>query len=127
MSTVSSITLQKKPRGHHLLCHLLSRPPSQCQMQTQFDLQVSSIREYLLFQFHLADFKCYVYPLDRVPLESNTLLPMLQAISLNMAVKNNSTETVDPSNFLWTLKHKLSNLRGVPLILIPRKLQQRYY
>ena len=45
---------------------------------------------------------------NRVPTESNTLLPMLQAISLNMAVKKNSTKYVDPSNFLWTLKHKLS-------------------
>ena len=45
---------------------------------------------------------------NRVPSESNTLLPMLQAISLNMAVKKNSTKYVDPSNFLWTLKPKLS-------------------
>ena len=39
---------------------------------------------------------------------------MLQAISLNMAIKKNSSKTVDPSNFLWALKGKLSNLRGVP-------------
>ena len=52
---------------------------------------------------------------NRVPSESNTLSPMLRAISLNMAVKKNSTKPVDPSNFLWALKHKLSNLRGVPL------------
>ena len=44
----------------------------------------------------------------------NTLLPMLQAISLSMAVKKNSTKPVDPSNFLWALKRKLSKLRGVP-------------
>ena len=50
----------------------------------------------------------------RVPSESNTLLPMLQAISLNMAVKKNSTKPVDPSNFLWALKCKLSIIRGVP-------------
>ena len=31
-----------------------------------------------------------------------------------MAVKKNSTKPVDPSNFLWALKRKLSNLRGVP-------------
>ena len=51
---------------------------------------------------------------SRVPSESNILLPMLQAISLNMAVKNNSTKPVDPSNFLWALKRKLSIIRGVP-------------
>ena len=51
---------------------------------------------------------------NRIPSESSTLLPMLQAISLNMAVKKNSTKPVDPSNFLWAVKHKLSNLKGVP-------------
>ena len=39
---------------------------------------------------------------------------MLQVISLKMAVKKNSTKPVDPSNFLWALKHKLSIIRGVP-------------
>ena len=39
---------------------------------------------------------------------------MLRAISLNMAIKKNSNKPVDPSNFLWALKRKLSNLRGVP-------------
>ena len=51
---------------------------------------------------------------SRVPLESNTLSPMLQAISHNMAVKKNSTKPVDPSDFLWALKCKLSIIRGVP-------------
>ena len=31
-----------------------------------------------------------------------------------MAVKKNLTKHVDPSNILRALKHKLSNLRGVP-------------
>ena len=39
---------------------------------------------------------------------------MLRAISLNMAVKKNSTKPVDPSNFLWGLRRKLSIIRGVP-------------
>ena len=30
-----------------------------------------------------------------------------------MAVKKNLTKPVDPSNFLWALKRKLSNLRGL--------------
>ena len=38
---------------------------------------------------------------------------MLWAISLNMAVKNNSTKPVDPSKYLWALKDKLSDLSGV--------------
>ena len=37
-----------------------------------------------------------------------------KAISLKMAVKKNSTKPVDPSNFLWALKRKLSIIRGVP-------------
>ena len=36
--TVTSMTLQKKAATHHLLCHLLNRPPSQCQMQSQLAL-----------------------------------------------------------------------------------------
>ena len=51
---------------------------------------------------------------SRVPSESNTLSPMLQAISLNMAVKKSSTKPVDPSNFLWAFKRKLSIIIGVP-------------
>ena len=37
---------------------------------------------------------------------------MLHTISLNITVKKNSTKPVDPSNFLWSLKRKPSNLRG---------------
>ena len=51
---------------------------------------------------------------NRVPSKSNTLSPMLQAISLNVAVKKNSTKPVDPPNFLSALKRKLSIIRGVP-------------
>ena len=51
---------------------------------------------------------------NRVPSESNTLSSMLRAVSLNMAVKKNSNKPADLSNFLWALKCKLSNLRGVP-------------
>ena len=36
---------------------------------------------------------------NRVPSESNTLSPMLGAISLNIAIKKNSNKPVDPSNF----------------------------
>ena len=39
---------------------------------------------------------------------------MLRSISLNMARKKNSKKPIDPSKFLWVLKRKLSNLRGVP-------------
>ena len=48
---------------------------------------------------------------NRVPSESNHLSPMLRAISLNMAVKKNSTKPINPSNFLWALKCNLSSTR----------------
>ena len=51
---------------------------------------------------------------NRVPSDSKTLSPMLWAISLNIAIEKNSNKPVDPSNFLWALKHKLSNLRRWP-------------
>ena len=51
---------------------------------------------------------------NRVPSELNTLPRMLQAISLNIAVKKNSIKPADQSNFLWALKRKLSIIRGVP-------------
>ena len=52
---------------------------------------------------------------NRDPSESNSLSPMLRAISLNMAVKKNLTKPIDPSNFLRVLKCKNSDLRGVPV------------
>ena len=48
---------------------------------------------------------------NRVPSESNHLSPMLRAISLNMAVKKNSTKPINPSNFLWALKCNFSSTR----------------
>ena len=51
---------------------------------------------------------------NRVPLESNTLASILPAISLKMAVEKNSNKPVVLSNFLWVLKHKLFNLKGLP-------------
>ena len=47
---------------------------------------------------------------------------MLRAISLNMAMKKNSNQPADPSNFLWAVKRKLSNLRGMPFDFNTQKL-----
>ena len=51
---------------------------------------------------------------NRVPSESNHLSPLLKAIILNMAVKKRSAKPVDPSNFLWALKHAVSSQIGRP-------------
>ena len=48
LPTISSMTLQKQFAIHHLLCHLLSTSPGQCQIQSQFDLLVSSTRVILV-------------------------------------------------------------------------------
>ena len=58
---------------------------------------------------------------SRVPSESKTLSHMLRPVSLNMIVKRSSTKAVDISNFLWALKCKLSNIRGVPFDFDPQK------
>ena len=39
---------------------------------------------------------------------------MLRAISLNMAVKKNSTKPINLSNFLWAIKRNLSSTRVTP-------------
>ena len=52
--------------------------------------------------------------LSRGPSESNHFSPMLRTISLNMAVKNNSSKPIDSSNFPWTLKRNFSSTRVAP-------------
>ena len=61
----------------------------------------------MLCKFHLAGLK----PLEQGPLRIKPLIA--NVISLNMAVKKNSTKPIDPSNILWALKRKLSIIRGV--------------
>ena len=105
------MTLQKKSAVDHLY-HPLSRPPSQCQTKVKSTVDfinkgntcyANSILQILIMSTSW----------NRVPSESNTFSPMLWAISLNRTVKKNSTKPVEPSNFLWALKQKLCNIRGV--------------
>ena len=63
---------------------------------------------------------------NRVPSESNTLSPMLRAISLNMAIKKNSNKPVDPSNFLWVLKRKLKDVSLVASQLISNTKKSQF-
>ena len=46
--------------------------------------------------------------------ESAQLSPLLKSIALNMAIKEKSAVRIDPLNFLWTLKHKISSSHGAP-------------
>ena len=46
--------------------------------------------------------------------ESAQLSPLLKSITLNMAIKERSTVPIDPCNFLWALKHKISSTRSAP-------------
>ena len=115
LPTVILMTIQKKPAIHHLLCHLLRRPPNQCQMQSQFDI-VGFINKgnTCCANSILQILSVMPTPWNRIPLESNTLSLLLGPTSLNTVVKKNLTKPVDPPNFLWALKCKLSNFRGVP-------------
>ena len=56
----------------------------------------------------------YIHPLEQSPFRIQHLITYVKVLSLNMAIKKNSNKPVDPSNFLWGLKPKLCNLRGVP-------------
>ena len=45
----------------------------------------------------------------KVPSETSNISPLLKAIALNMTMKQSSKRsTIDPSNFLWALKRKIS-------------------
>ena len=46
--------------------------------------------------------------------EFTQLSPLLKSIALNMAIKERSTVPIDPSNFLWALKRKISSTRSAP-------------
>ena len=48
---------------------------------------------------------------NRVPSESNTLSPMLRAISLNMTIKKNSSKPIDPCTFFMGLKTQAVQLK----------------
>ena len=114
LPTVNSVTPQKKPAIHHLL----SPSPKQTSKSVS---KTKSIRPVGFINKGNTYYANSIFQIlsvvpnlwSRVPSESNTLSPMLQAISLNMAVKKNSTKAVDPSNLLWALKRKLSIIRGV--------------
>ena len=47
--------------------------------------------------------------------ESAQLSPLLKSIALNMAIKERSSVPIDPSNFLWALKCKISSTHSAPL------------
>ena len=108
------MTLQKKPATQHLLCHLSNRPSSQCQMENRFHVDFINRGNTYYANSILQVLSVVPNLWNRVPSESNTLLPMLQAISLTMAVKKNSTKPVCSSNFSWAIKRQLSIIRGVP-------------
>ena len=90
------MTPQKKPATHHLLSSLKQTNKSVSNETSIYpaDFMNKENTCYANSIFHVVPNLSY-----RVPSESNTVLPMLQAISLNMPVRKNSTEPVDPSNF----------------------------
>ena len=51
--------------------------------------------------------------------ESAQLPPLLKSIVLSMAITEKSAVTIDPSNFLWALKHKIPST--------PCRMLQKFY
>ena len=68
----------------------------------------------MLCQFHLADLQCYTHPLEQIPFGIKHFITYVTSYQSQNDRKKNSNKPVDPSNFLWVLKRKLFNLRGVP-------------
>ena len=54
---------------------------------------------------------CYANPVLQI---LSVMPPMLQTISVNMAVKKDSTKPIDQSNFFWALKRTLWSTRVAP-------------
>ena len=112
LPTVTSMTLQRKAATHHPFCHQTIKPVSNAKLTHPVGFINKGNTCYANLILQVLSVAPNLW--NRVPSESNTLLPILQAIRLNMAVKKNSTKPVDPSNFLWALNCKLSTIRGVP-------------
>ena len=68
----------------------------------------------MLYQFHLADFKCYTHPLEQGPFRIKHFITYVTSHQSEHGNKKNSNKPVDPSNFLGALKRKLLNLTQVP-------------
>ena len=89
--------------------HLRNIWPNQLQMQSQPHLCFINKGNTCHDNSILQVLSVMATPWNRISSESSPLSPILCAISLNMAVKKNSTNPVDSCNFLWTLIRKLSN------------------
>ena len=53
-------------------------------------------------------------PWNRLPSKSYITLPILKATTLNMSIWKEALKPIDPSNFLWAFKRKMSNIHSVP-------------
>ena len=42
------------------------------------------------------------------------MLPLSRAVNLNMSLSKRKTSRIDPSNFLWALRNKITEDRGSP-------------
>ena len=67
--------------------------------------------------YALASTECCVIPLlwRTSSVEFAQLSLLLKSMALNMAIKKNSTVSIDPSNFPWALKHKISSSCSAPI------------
>ena len=68
----------------------------------------------MLCQHHPPSTECYTFTLENFFCKVCTIVSLLKSVALNMAIKERSTVPIDPSNFLWALKHKISSTRSAP-------------
>ena len=50
---------------------------------------------------------------SRLPSESSITSPISKATALNMSIQKRALKPINPSSFLWALKHKISDIRNV--------------
>ena len=68
----------------------------------------------MLCQFHLAGLKCCAEPLEQSLLRIKHFIIYVMGYQSQHGCKKEFNQTLDPSNFLWALRRKLSIIRGVP-------------
>ena len=107
--SLKSKTLWVEPAVHHLLGHIVTKDQASSICPVGFISEGNTCYDHSTLQI----LKAMLLLWNRVPSESDYLFPMLQAISLKMAVKKKSTRPADPLNFLWVsnriVKRKYSN------------------
>ena len=58
---------------------------------------------------------------SRLPSASSITSPISKATTLNISIRKKALKLIDPSNFLWTLNRKISDIRNIPFDFNPQQ------